>query len=421
MSFIRRCLSGISHLLDDTVARYPPIEDLYIPLRAEIILSKYRKRREHYARICEEKGLVYSETETINQVRTRLRSRGYTPPKRRIGEIHTFAFIPKLGWHGHLYPDLYELGSVTEFDYVSLGFDNVKVAQPNREGQELRKKLNRAWYEALVKAHDKKPLDWVFVYASGNHVLASIVKKIQETLGVPLVNMCLDDKQSWKGLWLGEQRGLQIDMAPVFDMTWTSARVATGWYLAEGGRPIYMPEGCNASFYKPVNISKDINVSFVGQAYGFRNSVMRYLARNNMKIEVFGRGWRGDTVTDKDKVEIFCRSHINLGIGGIGAAEYLTNVKGRDFEIPCTGGGMYLTSFNPDLALHYNIGKEIVCYRSRDEMLELIRYYLKHPDEAHEIAQAGRERCLKDHRWLHRYKKILQILGIIDNGPHGNC
>ena len=61
------------------------------------------------------------------------------------------------------------------------------------------------------------------------------------------------------------------------------------------------------------------------------------------------------------------------------------------------------------------MGREIVCYRSRDEMLELIRYYLVHPDEARQIAEAGRERCLREHRWLHRYVKILNILGVLDD------
>jgi spore maturation protein CgeB len=107
------------------------------------------------------------------------------------------------------------------------------------------------------------------------------------------------------------------------------------------------------------------------------------------------------------------RSRINLGMGGIGYSESLTNVKGRDFEIPGTGGGMYLTSFNPDLALHFRVGEEIICYRSREELIELIRYYLQHEDEAEDIARRAYERSLKEHRWLHRYLKILDILDIV--------
>jgi spore maturation protein CgeB len=101
-------------------------------------------------------------------------------------------------------------------------------------------------------------------------------------------------------------------------------------------------------------------------------------------------------------------------MGGIEYSEALTNVKGRDFEIPGTGGGMYLTSFNPDLAQHFDIGNEIVCYRNRDEMVELIRYYLARRDEAEAIARRARERCLREHRWLHRYETMLRVLGVLE-------
>jgi spore maturation protein CgeB len=112
-------------------------------------------------------------------------------------------------------------------------------------------------------------------------------------------------------------------------------------------------------------------------------------------------------------VEIFNRSVINLGMGGIEYSEELTNVKGRDFDIPGTGGGVYLTTFNPDLAQHFVIGEEILCYRNRDEMVELIRYYLDRPDEAAAIAARARARALREHRWLHRYQTMLEILGVL--------
>ena len=50
---------------------------------------------------------------------------------------------------------------------------------------------------------------------------------------------------------------------------------------------------------------------------------------------------------------------------------------------------------------------------------EMIRYYLSHPEEASAIASRGRERCVAEHRWLHRYCRICEILGILpDPAPH---
>lgn len=56
-----------------------------------------------------------------------------------------------------------------------------------------------------------------------------------------------------------------------------------------------------------------------------------------------------------------------------------------------------MTTFNPDLALHFSIGKEILCYRSVQEAVELSRYYLEHEEEAIAIAKAGRDRALAEH------------------------
>ena len=112
-------------------------------------------------------------------------------------------------------------------------------------------------------------------------------------------------------------------------------------------------------------------------------------------------------------MEVINRTRINLGMGGIGYSESLTNVKARDFEVPGTGGGMYLTSFNTDLARHFVVGHEIACYRNREELVELVRYYLARPEEASAMAARARARCLAEHRWLHRFQKICRILGIL--------
>lgn len=375
----------------------------------------YRVRRERYAKAAAEQGLVYDEAATTASVRERLRRRGYSPTPQPLGQVHTFAFVPRIGWHGALYPDLVELGPVTEFDYVAHGFSIERLLRRDQSAAELRSEMNELAIARLREAHARRPVDWVFVYASGLEVLASAIRRITEEFGVPIVNMCLDDKQSWTGPLLGSQRGGQIDIAAQFDLSWTSARVACEWYLVEDARPLYLPEGFDAGTFRPLELHRDIAVSFVGAAYGFRPSAVRFLADCGIHVEAFGSGWKRPPVWGDEQVSVFNRSQINLGMGGIGYSEALTNVKTRDFEIPGTGGGLYLTSFNPDLALHFRVGEEIVCYRHRDEMLELIRYYLRHDDEAKEIAARSRRRALREHRWLHRYERVCKVLGVLES------
>ncbi|MFH1922005.1 MAG: glycosyltransferase, partial [Planctomycetota bacterium] len=390
--------------LKSTVRRLPGFESVWGAFRRWQLHGDYRRRREHYADLARERGLVYREASVIDQIRQRMVERGYSTTLRQPGQVHTFAFIPKISWHSMLYPDLYELGPVTEFDYTAHGHRLEEFGRFDDQAVRRRRQMNDLVMPALRKAHAERPVDWVFVYASGLEVRVELIRAIVEELGIPVVNMCLDDKQSWTGPLLDGQRTGQVDIASAFDVSWTSARAACGWYLCEGARPIYMPEGFDKKFYRPMAVDQDIPVSFIGGAYGFRPSVIRALERNKIPIQVFGPGWNTRSVWGNEQVMIVNRSRINLGMGGIGYSERLTNVKTRDFEIPGTGGGIYLTTFNPDLAQHFDIGREIVCYHSREEIVELIRYYLARPEEAREIARRGRQRCLAEHRWLHRYQ-----------------
>lgn len=392
----------------------PLLRAAFSPLRAAQIARDYRIRREHYAAIARERGLRYSEDATTAAARARIKARGWTTTPRKVREIHTFTFVPRIEWHASLFPDLRELGPVTEFDYAALGYKWAEFRAADRRGIARRKEMNALVLPALRRAHAERPVDWFFAYASGLELSADTLRRITDELGIPTVGMCLDDMHGWTGPWMGDHHAGQKDIAAQFDLSWTSSSVACEWYLAESARPIHLPEGFDASLYRPLEVARDIPVSFVGAAYGFRPSVIKHLTRHGVPIQTFGAGWPNGYLANAQKVvETFNRSRINLGMGGVMHCETLTHLKGRDFDIPGTGGGAYLTSYNADLARYFKIGKEILCYATRDELVEQLRHYLDRPDETQMIARNARERCLAEHRWLHRYLNICKVLGII--------
>jgi hypothetical protein len=376
---------------------------------------EYAALADGYARRAREAGLSYDAASTTADVRARLARRGAPPRRRTLGAVRTFAFVPGISWHADLLPDLEKLGPVVRFDYASLGFQWEEFSRASRRGLRDREEMNELFFSRVREEHAREPLDWVFVYASGCEIKASIVRRISEELGLPTVNMCLDDKNSWRGPWMGDHSAGQIGIAGAFDLSWTSSRVACEWYMVEGGRPLYLPPGFDAAAAEaPPSAGPDIPVSFVGEAYGFRRDVVDFLRRRDVPIQAFGRGWEGGALTPEEKRSVVARSRVNLGMGGLLHAEDLVALKGRDFEIPAAGGGVYLTSFNPDLADHFEIGKEILCYRDREEMIRLIRNCLQHPEDAVEISRRGRARCLKEHRWLNRYRRVCALLGLLD-------
>lgn len=56
----------------------------------------------------------------------------------------------------------------------------------------------------------------------------------------------------------------QVDIAASFDSSWTSARVATEWCLAEGARPVYLAAGFDTHLYRPMDVEKNVSVPFAG-------------------------------------------------------------------------------------------------------------------------------------------------------------
>ena len=55
-------------------------------------------------------------------------------------------------------------------------------------------------------------------------------------------------------------------------------------------------------------------------------------------------------------------------------------------------------------------GKEIVTFHSEDEMIDMIRYYLKHDDLRRKIAMAGQRRVLKEHTYEVRFRQMMEII-----------
>jgi spore maturation protein CgeB len=79
------------------------------------------------------------------------------------------------------------------------------------------------------------------------------------------------------------------------------------------------------------------------------------------------------------------------------------------FDLPGNGvmqisdGGEYLASF-------FRVGDEIIGYRTADELVDLIRFYLSHDDERRRIARNAHRRVIKDHRIGHRLHQAADLI-----------
>jgi hypothetical protein len=374
--------------------------------------SEYIKRVQFYHKKLDEQGKQYSTHKTLEKI-----SGLYPKRHKKIGRIHTFAVIPGYDWHDALFPQLHHLGKVTRFDWMPYGLNiRAEIFKNPRQWLMLRNKVNQELLETIAETHRKSPIDWIFFYTEGRHLLKNTLKEIRNNLGIPTVMMCLDDKQSWQGIKLGGQFTGQVDLVSEVDFYWTSARECCNWVFAEGGNPVYMPEGCDGNVYRPMNERKKYDLVFIGAAYGFRKKFITRIRKAGIKVKTFGPGWEKDRagVWGEEMVKALNSGWINLGHGGIGYSEDLMNVKTRDFEAPVVGTAAYLTSFHPDLAQHFDVGREIYCFNGDTDLVEQANCLLSNKERIIESAQLARKRCLREHQWHHRYQYILEILNIID-------
>ena len=203
---------------------------------------------------------------------------------------------------------------------------------------------------------------------------------------------------------------------------------------------IYSPFACNHEIYRKENLPKLYDVTFVGQYHPYREWCINHLRKSGINVSVWGKGWPSGMINFKDMISIFNQSRINLNLSNCVSWDirYLTalsrplkstlrvwlqatraltqsdmktveQVKGRHFEINACGG-FQLSYYVKGLERHYAIGKEITLYGSIEDMIEKIRYYLKHEDEREAIALRGYERTQSEHTMEKRLQDILKYL-----------
>lgn len=389
----------------------------YGAAQAWLFDRKYRARRERYEAVTASSTDYISNKGALAAVRSSLESRGVLPARRALGELHTYAYVPSNWPHQNQIARALEvLGPTSRFDYRSRGFTLDEIRRSARASGRPDPALMDQLVADVKRVHRQSPIDWFFSYALGWDLSPAALGAIRD-LGIPAANISLDDKNWWDEIERGDPSGALSRNAPYFDITYTSAQVVLPWYRAEAAHAVFLPEGVDTEWFRPLDVPQDVDVGFVGSHFGWRARQVATLQAAGLHLIVHGVGWPSGELDDAAMRVFFNRSRINVGFGDMSYSHSLTNLKGRDFEIPATGRGIYITTYNSDLARCFDLGSEIRCYRDLDEAIELIRYYLRHPAEATEVARRGRERCVRDHQWSGRFSALAYHLGLLADLP----
>ena len=111
---------------------------------------------------------------------------------------------------------------------------------------------------------------------------------------------------------------------------------------------------------------------------------------------------RIDSLTEMPKVFNLSKINLNMTIRSIE-----TGLPLRCFDIMGCGGFL-MTNYQDELADMFEIGVDLECYSSVDELIDKCNYYLKNEDVRKKIAQNGCDKVAAEHTYYHRLMEMLR-------------
>ena len=192
-------------------------------------------------------------------------------------------------WRNNLYLPLLDAGhEVVEFDYdLNETIQKVDKSRNSSFIAKNRPKVTAELLRQINKAHEDQPLDLFFSYFYDACVLPEGIEAIR-AMGITTVNWYCNGSY---------QLHLVEDISPHYDWCLVPERFRLKDYEAIGARPIYCQEAANPKIYKPHNLPKDFEVTFVGRISRERPEYVRCLLDQGVDVRVWGYGW--DTVSQQ--------------------------------------------------------------------------------------------------------------------------
>ncbi|GIW09737.1 MAG: hypothetical protein KatS3mg061_0794 [Dehalococcoidia bacterium] len=324
----------------------------------------------------------------------------------------------------------------------------------------LRERFSERLWTTLKQEHQRVPFDLFFAYLRDGMVLPEVIDAINQ-LGVPTCNFSCNN---------AHQFHLVQEISRHFTYSLHSERDCREKFLQVGARPIWFQMAANPRRYAPQPVPRTVPVSFVGMNYALRSEYILYLLEQGVEVHVYGPGWLPASsgwlprrwmkrqllllrallapsverqversadlwryeltrllfhryrrylhppIDDQAMVRLYSASQISLGFlevfeGHNPRRAVVQHLHLREFEAPMAGA-LYCTNYSDELAEHFEPDREVLVFRNRYELLDKVRYYLTHPEEAEAIRQRGRARALRDHTWQVRFQHLFRQIGL---------
>ena len=377
-------------------------------------------------------------------------------------------------WRNNLYQPLVDLGhDVVEFQYnLRKTFQNLNPQDPRQKAfiHKNRSRVTKELLRQIRVAHSERLIDLFFSYFYDACVLPEAIDEIR-SMGIKTVNWycngsyqlhlvseisphydwCLvperfrlDDYKAMGAnpIYCQEAANPNIckpyDLPVEFDVTFVGQaygdRPAYIKYLLDQGIDVrvwgwgwqdFSPDRMSVRRFqfldRPIRIAKALLTPAGWRAVGRR--LINLAAASSEKTAKgcpeqvrLPASVLGGILSDEEMIRMYSRSKINIGFSTCGntheTERRILQVRLRDFEVPMSGG-FYMVEYMEELKEFFEVGKEMICYYDKADLVHKIKYYLSHDSEREEIRQAGYLRAKNDHSWQKRFTDVFNQAGLV--------
>lgn len=181
----------------------------------------------------------------------------------------------------------------------------------------------------------------------------------------------------------------------------------------------------NPEYHRPLNIEKIYDVSFIGAPLADRYDYIKFLKENGIKIKLFGGSWQtyedlkdiyGGFLYPEEFIEKINQTKINLNFSKTFFNQGKKGqMKGRPIEVLACKS-FVLTEYTTK-TIDFLAKRKEFNFSNKEELLEKIRYYLKHEKQREKLAKEGFVHILKNYTWDSNFTKYFEK---IEKEPHIN-
>ncbi|MFZ3065555.1 MAG: glycosyltransferase [Nitrospirota bacterium] len=214
-----------------------------------------------------------------------------------------------------------------------------------------------------------------------------------------------------------------LEKAPCYDFYFINSQYSVEEHKKRGIKNCYyLPFGADLEYYtRTIPTAYQCDVGFIGAWDINRQNLLQNITGFD-NVSIYGPKWRrknnkdknmlriikGEGIYNNDVAKFYSSTKINININAW--YNYIpSGVSLRIFDIPACGGFL-ITDFVEELPELYKLPEEMETFKTQDEFIDKIKYYLKNDSIREKIAENGYKRVIADHTYEIRMKQVLDII-----------